>query len=208
MVGLVASIQWSQTLPRRIPQTSLDRVPPMPVRPAIGHLLRLQIRQRRLAMMLLGGCLLLSAPKVLADGEPPGIKVQTLVRSGKAWNGTRLPAYPRGEPEVTVLHITIPSGMELSMHIHPVINAGMLIRGQLLVISEAGPRLQLKAGDGLIEMVNQPHYGCNNGTEPAEIVVVYAGVKGTPITVLEPPPSADPMHRPPAPGPAGCRNHG
>ncbi len=160
----------------------------MPVRPAIGPLLRLQVRQRWLAMLLLGGCLLLSGPRALADGEPAGIKVQTLVRSGTAWNGTRLPAYPSGEPEVTVLHVTIPPGMKLPMHIHPVINAGMLIRGQLMVISAAGTSLQLKAGDGLIEMVNQPHYGTNNGTEPAEIVVVYAGVKEKPITVLDPAP--------------------
>lgn len=160
----------------------------MPVRPAIGPLLRLQVRQRWLAMLLVGGCLLLSGPRALADGEPAGIKVQTLVRSGTAWNGTRLPAYPSGEPEVTVLHITIPPGMKLPMHIHPVINAGMLIRGQLMVISAAGTSLQLKAGDGLIEMVNQPHYGTNNGTEPAEIVVVYAGVKEKPITVLDPAP--------------------
>jgi hypothetical protein len=45
--------------------------------------------------------------------------------------------------------------------------------------------VQLKAGQGLIEMVNQPHYGTNSGTEPAEIVLVYAGVKDQPITVLE-----------------------
>ncbi len=47
--------------------------------------------------------------------------------------------------------------------------------------------MQLQAGQGLIEMLNQPHYGTNNGTEPAEIVVVYAGVKGQPITVPAPP---------------------
>lgn len=180
----------------------------MPVRPPTRRLFRLQTRQRWLALLLLGGGLLLAGPRALADGEPSGVKVQTLVRSGEAWNGTRLPAYPRGEPEVTVLQITIPPGMKLPMHIHPVINAGMLIRGQLLVISEAGPSLQLRAGDGLIEMVNQPHYGTNNGTEPAEIVVVYAGVKGKPITVLEPAPTADTTPTPPAPGPVGCRNPG
>ncbi|WP_233831079.1 MULTISPECIES: cupin domain-containing protein [Synechococcaceae] len=138
-----------------------------------------------MALLLLGGSLLLTSLKAVADGEPAGVQVQTLVRSGQAWNGTRLPAYPRGEPELTVLHITIPPGVKLPMHIHPVINAGMLIRGQLLVISEAGPSKQLKAGDGIIEMVNQPHYGTNNGTETAEIVMVYAGVEGKPITVLE-----------------------
>jgi len=148
--------------------------------------LKRRTRQGWVASLLLGASLLVALPPALADGEPATVKVGTLVKSGEAWNGTRLPAYPRGEPEITVLHITIPPGMRLPMHRHPVINAGMLIRGQLLVTSASGARLQLKAGEGLIEMVNQPHYGTNNGTEPAEIVVVYAGEKGKPITVLEP----------------------
>lgn len=149
---------------------------------------RLKRHSRRswLALLLLGGSLLLSVPPALADGEPTGAKVRTLVKSSEAWNGTRLPAYPKGEPEITVLHITIPPGLKLPMHHHPEINAGMLIRGQLLVIGEGGARLQLKAGDGIIEMVDQPHYGTNNGTEPAEIAMVYAGTTGKPITVLEP----------------------
>lgn len=62
----------------------------------------------------------------------------------------------------------------------------LLAGGLLLVTSAAGASVQLQAGQGLIEMVNQPRYGTNNGIEPAEIVVVYAGVKGQPITVLEP----------------------
>ncbi|WP_323357460.1 cupin domain-containing protein [Cyanobium gracile] len=157
-----------------------------PTRPQVKIPAKRQARQRWLAPLLLGGSLLLAGPRALADGEPASVRVQTLVKSTEAWNGMPLPAYPSGEPEVTVLHITIPPGEKLPMHIHPVINAGMLIRGQLLVISAAGPSKQLKAGDGLIEMVNQPHYGTNNGSEPAEIVVVYAGVKGKPVTVLEP----------------------
>ena len=146
----------------------------------------LRSRRRALAPLLLAGGLLLAVPPALADGEPASVTVRTLVQSTRSWNGTPLPAYPSGQPEVTVLHITIPPGVALPMHQHPVINAGLLIRGQLLVTSATGASLQLKAGQGLIEMVNQPHYGTNNGTEPAEIVVVYAGVKGQPITVLEP----------------------
>ncbi len=143
-------------------------------------------RRRALAPLLLAGGLLLAVRPGLAEGEPAGVTVRTLVHSTRSWNGTPLPAYPSGQPEVTVLHITIPPGVALPMHQHPVINAGMLIRGQLLVTSAAGASVQLRAGQGLIEMVNQPHYGTNNGTEPAEIVVVYAGVKGQPITVPAP----------------------
>ncbi|MBW4532126.1 MAG: cupin domain-containing protein [Aphanothece saxicola GSE-SYN-MK-01-06B] len=139
-----------------------------------------------MAPLLLTGGLLLAVPPAMADGEPASVTVRTLVQSTQSWNGTRLPAYPSGQPEVTVLHITIPPGVTLPMHHHPVINAGMLIRGQLLVTGAAGARLQLKAGEGLIEMVNQPHFGTNNGSEAAEIVVVYAGVQGQPFTVLEP----------------------
>ena len=132
-------------------------------------------------------------------GNPPEVKVQTLVRSGQAWNGTQLPHLSQRRAGSHRADITIPPGVRLPMHIHPVINAGMLIRGQLLVISEAEPKCELKAGDGLIEMVNQPHYGTNNGKEAAEIVVVYAGVKGKPITVLEPAPKASPKPRLTAP---------
>ncbi len=143
-------------------------------------------RRRALALLLIACGLLLTVLPARADGEPAGVTVRTLVKSTRSWNGTPLPAYPSGQPEVTVLHITIPPGVALPMHQHPVINAGMLIRGRLLVTSAAGASVQLQAGQGLIEMVNQPHYGTNNGTEPAEIVVVYAGVKGQPITVPAP----------------------
>jgi hypothetical protein len=71
------------------------------------------------------------------------------------------------------LLLAVPPGVALPMH-------------PLLVTSATGVRAQLKAGQGLIAMVNQPHYGTNNGTDPAEIGVVYAWVKGQPFTVLEP----------------------
>lgn len=65
-------------------------------------------RKRWLALILLHSSMLLPGLRALADGEPSGVKVQMLVRAGKACNGTPLPSYPGGEPEVTVLRITIP----------------------------------------------------------------------------------------------------
>ena len=69
------------------------------------------------------------------------------------------------------------------MHKHLVINAGVLLTGKLTVVAEDGHTLHLKAGDSIVELVNKWHYGRNEGDEPAEIIVFYAGTPGTPITV-------------------------
>jgi quercetin dioxygenase-like cupin family protein len=69
------------------------------------------------------------------------------------------------------------------MHKHPVINAAVVLRGELTVTTDKGKVLHVKAGYPMVEVVNGWHYGANNGTEPVELIAFYAGVKGTPITV-------------------------
>ena len=112
--------------------------------------------------------------------------VHELVKSTTSWDGALLPAYPQGQPEVTILRIEIPPGTRLPTHFHPVINAGVLIRGELTVVSSDGPTLYLKAGDPIVELVNTPHYGLNEGDTMAEIIVFYAGQATQPITVTTP----------------------
>ncbi len=115
--------------------------------------------------------------------EPGGVTVQVLTKSTLSWDGSQLPHYPRGMPEITILKITIPPGVELPLHQHPVINAGVLLKGQLTVVSEDHKTMRLKAGDPIVEVVGKWHYGKNDGKQPAEIVVFYAGKKGRPITI-------------------------
>ena len=55
--------------------------------------------------------------------------------------------------------------------------------GELTVVTENKKTLHLKAGDSIVEVVNKWHYGKNEGNEPAEIIVFYAGVPDTPIIV-------------------------
>jgi len=94
--------------------------------------------------------------------------------------------YPQGQPEITILRISIPAGASLHAHSHPVINAGVLIGGRLTVVTLDGKRLDLKAGDPIVEVVDTWHHGVNPGKVPAEIIVFYAGVVDSPITVVEP----------------------
>src|SRR5512144_3087974 len=119
-----------------------------------------------------------------ADEASPVVKKE-LVKTTQSWDGRLLPAYPAGQPEVTILRISIPAGARLETHSHPVINAGVLIGGQLTVVTKDGKTLHLKAGDPIVEVVNTLHYGINQGEVPAEIVVFYAGTINTPITVVE-----------------------
>jgi quercetin dioxygenase-like cupin family protein len=113
------------------------------------------------------------------------IKVITLVKTSESWNGELLPKYLDGNPEITILKIIIPPKTKLPLHKHPEINAGVLLKGELTVISETNDTLHLKAGEPIVELVNTWHFGRNDGTEPVEIIVFYAGVKETPITILK-----------------------
>jgi len=116
-------------------------------------------------------------------GDVDHVRVDELVKTSRSWNGAVLPDYPGGRPEITLLRITIPPGVELPMHKHPVINAGVLLKGELTVMTEDEKKLHLTAGDSIVEVVNSWHYGINDGTEPAEIIVFYAGISGETITI-------------------------
>lgn len=120
----------------------------------------------------------------MAWAHDPGgsLKVTVLAKSIDAWDGKPLPAYPKGQPEITILRIVIPTGEKTPLHLHTVINAGVLLRGELDVHMESGQTKRLKAGDSLIEVVEKPHWGVNNGQGDAEIIVFYAGVKGEKVT--------------------------
>ena len=134
-------------------------------------------------LLLQPGCAMVRISPEANEASPV---VKELVKTTQSWNGEFLPAYLQGQPEITILRISIPAGTQLHTHSHPVINAGLLISGQLTVVTTDGKTLHLKAGDPIVEVVNTLHYGINQGKVPAEIVVFYAGVIDTPITVVKP----------------------
>ncbi len=120
---------------------------------------------------------------VEAPAEDGRIRVDTLAHSCVSWDGSSLPDYPHGTPEITILRITIPPGVQLPLHQHPVINAGVLLSGELTVVTEDNKTLHLKAGESIVEVVKTWHYGRNEGTTNAEIIVFYAGVPAVPVTI-------------------------
>jgi quercetin dioxygenase-like cupin family protein len=133
--------------------------------------------------LLCGICLALLLSSNAFAGDVNAVQVDVLTKTSVSWDGNPLPDYPKGTPQITILRIKIPPGVQLPFHEHPVINAGVLLSGELTVVTEDKKILHLKAGDSIVEVVNKWHYGKNEGNKPAEILVFYAGAPDVPITV-------------------------
>lgn len=127
--------------------------------------------------------ILLVIPGYLAALDSQGAKVEELTKTTQSWDGSTLPPYRTGQPEVTILKITVQPNTELPWHLHPVINAGVMIKGKLTVIAKDGEEHELSVGDTLVEVIGKIHRGINKGSIPAEIIVFYAGVTEAPITI-------------------------
>ena len=132
---------------------------------------------------LCGICFILSLTSNVWAQEVNTVKVDVLAKTSVSWDGRALPNYAEGKPEITILRIKIPPKVQLPLHEHPVINVGVLLKGELTVVTKDKETLHLKAGDSIVEVVDKWHYGKNEGYEPAEIIVFYAGVQDTPITI-------------------------
>ena len=115
----------------------------------------------------------------------PGVKAQVLIKTTQSWNGSTLPDYGNGQPEITIIRYSFAPGATLPMHMHPVINAGVLLQGELIVTTKTGQKLELKAGDPLVELFKEWHSGFNPGKESVDLIVVYAGTVGTPLVIRE-----------------------
>ncbi|MDA3807893.1 MAG: cupin domain-containing protein [Thiomicrorhabdus sp.] len=134
---------------------------------------------------LCGICFILLLTGNVWAQELNTVKVEVLAKTGASWDGRDLPNYTKGKPEITILRIKIPPKVELPLHEHPVINAGVLLTGELTVVTKDRETLHLKAGDSIVEVVDKWHSGKNEGNETAEIIVFYVGIQGTPITIKE-----------------------
>ena len=139
------------------------------------------------AMSLLAACAWADDAKKHYYTDIPGVEAQVLIKTTRSWNGATLPAYGDGQPEVTIVRYTFAPSASIPMHMHPVINAGVLLKGELLVVTKSGEKITLKAGEPLVELFKEWHYGVNPGKEPVDLIVVYAGTVGTPLVIREQP---------------------
>jgi len=120
------------------------------------------------------------------DNQVPLVNTTELVRTSQSWDGAELPDYMTGRPEVVAVKYEIPAGEKLSWHHHPVMNHGILVQGELTIISEDGKEKVVHEGEAVVEMVNTIHHGENRGTKPVILYMFYLSQEGLPLSVQHP----------------------
>ena len=109
-----------------------------------------------------------------------------LIRASQSWDGAELPDYLKGQPEIVAVKYEIPAGQKLGWHHHPAMNHGILVQGELTIISLNGKEKVVHEGEAVVEMVNTIHHGENRGTKPVVLYMFYLSQEGLPISVQHP----------------------
>ena len=130
---------------------------------------------------------LTSCEKANAQEDNPAPKVESteLIRTSQSWDGVELPDYLQGKPEIVGIKYEIPAGQKLGMHSHPVMNFGILVQGDLTIISKDGLEKTVHEGEAVVEMVNTVHHGENRGTKPVVLYMFYLSQKDMPLSVQQ-----------------------
>jgi quercetin dioxygenase-like cupin family protein len=119
----------------------------------------------------------------LSAQEKATVTIEKILDTETAWDGSSYGSYPDGQPELSVLKITIPPNTALPWHTHPIPNAGYVVSGELTVERKDGERKVVKQGEVLPETVDSIHRGIS-GNRPVTLIVFYAGARGLPLSQL------------------------
>lgn len=130
------------------------------------------------ALLLSLSCLILLG----CTSKAPSVNVEQLLKTDHSWDGSPYAPYPVGQPEITVLKITIPANTALNWHTHPMPNVAYVLSGELRVETRDGKHMTtLKPGQVLPEVVQTEHRG-TSGNKQVELIVFYAGGAGMPLS--------------------------
>ena len=109
-----------------------------------------------------------------------------LIRTSQSWDDAELPDYLQGRPEIVAVKYEIPAGQKLGWHHHPVMNHGILVQGELTIVSIDGTEKVVHEGEAIVEMVGTIHHGENRGMKPIVLYMFYLSQEGMPLSVQHP----------------------
>lgn len=96
---------------------------------------------------------------------------------------------PQDKPQhASVFVREFPVGGSSGWHVHPGVEVGYLLNGEMTLEEEGKPVRRLLPGDGFAVPRGVPHVGVNVGREPARLVITYLLDKDAPSRVPVPAP--------------------
>jgi len=106
-----------------------------------------------------------------------------LLQADGSWNGKAYTHYPTGQPQLTMLKVTIAPHTALPWHTHPFPNAVYVLSGTLtLEDRDSGKSKVFHQGDAFAESVDDVHRGVA-GDEPTVLLITYSGTPGVPTSI-------------------------
>jgi quercetin dioxygenase-like cupin family protein len=138
-------------------------------------------RIKRFVPVLFFIIILTSVGAFASDYE--GVKVTLIKKATTAANGQKLAYTGTANPEVTAALVEIPPGGDTGWHSHPILVYAYVLSGKITVALEGGSQYDFKEGEAILEVINTPHIGRNNGTVPVKLVVFYTGAEGGQNTI-------------------------
>jgi quercetin dioxygenase-like cupin family protein len=112
-----------------------------------------------------------------------GIKIEKVLNTDTTTIGQKI-VYPQfSDNHVTMLKITIPPGASTGWHKHTIPVFAYIIKGNLTVTFEDGKSFNFIAGNSIAESLNVNHNGINQGNEDVELIAIYLGEKGKPLSI-------------------------
>ena len=115
--------------------------------------------------------------------EMEQVETTELFRTSQSWDGAELPDYPHGRPELVAMKYVFPAGQKLGWHHHDVMNYGVLVQGELTIVTLNGKEKVVHEGEAVVEMVGNIHHGENRGTKPAILYMFYLSQKDRPLAI-------------------------
>lgn len=108
---------------------------------------------------------------------------EILLQASRSWNGNPYTHYPAGQPQLTMIRLTIAPHTALPWHTHPFPNVAYVLSGSLTLHDKASGKTRVVyQGQAFAESVDDVHRG-ETGVEPAVLLITYAGTPGVPTSI-------------------------
>lgn len=108
---------------------------------------------------------------------------ESLLKSSYSWEGTPYEHYPVGNPQLSLLKVSLNPKEVLNWHMHPCISVVHMIKGSVtLTIKDKGIEKTFNEGDSFSDTVNIVHKG-KAGSDGAVMLVFFACNKEKPLTI-------------------------